>query len=43
VTTVCADERAYHPLHVEPYTPAARFPKKRAGPQFRPKLQIAAR
>src|SRR3954466_15607135 len=32
VTTVWADERLYYPLHAEPYTPAAHFPKKRADP-----------
>jgi SRSO17 transposase len=42
VTTVWADERVYYPLHAEPYTPAARLPKKRADPDFRTKLQIAA-
>jgi SRSO17 transposase len=42
VTTVWADERVYYPLHAEPYTPAAGFPKKRADPDFRTKLQIAA-
>jgi SRSO17 transposase len=30
VTTVWADERVYYPLHAEPYTPAAHFPKKQA-------------
>jgi hypothetical protein len=42
VTTVWADERVYYPLHAEPYTPAARFPRKQADPEFRTKLQIAA-
>jgi SRSO17 transposase len=42
VTTVWADERVYYPLHAEPYTPASRFPGKRADPGFRTKLQIAA-
>src|SRR5213078_1513002 len=42
VTTVWADERVYYPLHAEPYTPAAHFPKKQADPEFRTKLQIAA-
>ena len=39
VTTVCADERVYYPLHAEPYTPASRLPKKQADPEFRTKLQ----
>jgi hypothetical protein len=42
VTTVWADERVYYPLHAEPYTPASRFPGKKADPEFRTKLQIAA-
>ena len=42
VTTVWADERVYHPLHAEPYTPASHFAKKQADPGFRTKLQIAA-
>ena len=42
VTTVWADERVYYPLHAEPYTPASHFPRKRADPDFRTKLQIAA-
>src|SRR3954454_18440873 len=42
VTTVWADERLYYPLHAEPYTPAARFPRKQADPGFRTKVQIAA-
>jgi hypothetical protein len=42
VATVWADERVYYPLHAEPYTPAPHFAKKRADPDFRTKLQIAA-
>jgi SRSO17 transposase len=42
VTTVWADERVYYPLHAEPYTPASRFLGKKADPEFRTKLQIAA-
>src|SRR3954463_8669383 len=42
VTTVWADERLYYPLHAVPYTPASHFAKKRADPDFRTKLQIAA-
>ncbi|GIG91108.1 IS701 family transposase [Plantactinospora endophytica] len=42
VSTMWADERLYYPLHAEPYTPASRFAKKRADPDFRTKLQIAA-
>jgi SRSO17 transposase len=34
-------ERVYYRLHAEPYTPAARFPRKQADPEFRTKLQIA--
>ena len=39
--SVWADERVYHPLHVEPYTPAKRLKKGRSDPAFRTKPQIA--
>ena len=42
MTTVWADDQVYYPLHAEPYTPPARFPRKQADPEFRTKLQIAA-
>jgi SRSO17 transposase len=38
---VWADERIYHPLDVEPYTPAKRLKKGRSDPAFRTKPQIA--
>jgi hypothetical protein len=41
VSSVWADERVYHPLHVEPYTPAKRLGKGRSDPTFRTKPQIA--
>lgn len=41
VTSLWADERLYYPLHVEPYTPAARLPKGKADPAFRTKPTIA--
>ena len=41
VSSVWADERIYHPLHVEPYTPAKRLEKGRSDPAFRTKPQIA--
>jgi hypothetical protein len=41
VSSVWADERVYHPLHVEPYTPAKRLEKGRSYPAFRTKPQIA--
>jgi DDE superfamily endonuclease len=41
VSSVWADERVYHPLHVEPYTPAKRLKKGRSDPAFRTKPQIA--
>jgi hypothetical protein len=41
VSSVWADERVYHPLHVEPYTPAKRLEKGRSDPAFRTKPQIA--
>jgi hypothetical protein len=41
VTSLWADERVYSPLHVKPYTPAARLPKGKADPDFRTKPQLA--
>jgi SRSO17 transposase len=41
VSSVWADERIYHPLDVEPYTPAKRLEKGRSDPAFRTKPQIA--
>jgi len=42
VSSVWAGEKVYHPLHVEPYTPAKRLAKGRSDPAFRTKPQIAA-
>jgi hypothetical protein len=42
VTSLWADERVYWPVHVQPYTPAARLPKGRRDPGFRTKPQQAA-
>ncbi|WP_345006464.1 IS701 family transposase, partial [Streptosporangium album] len=41
VTTLWADERIYHPLHVVPYTPAGRLPRGRSDPAFYTKPQLA--
>ena len=41
VTSLWADERIYYPLHLRPYTPAARLPKGRADPDFHTKPQLA--
>jgi hypothetical protein len=41
VTSLWADERIYYPLHVKPYTPAARLPKGKADPEFRTKPRLA--
>ena len=41
VTTLWTDGRLYYPLHVEPYTPAARLPQGRHDTAFRTKPQIA--
>ena len=41
VTSLWADERVYYPLHVRPYTPAARLPRGKADPDFRTKPQLA--
>ncbi len=42
VSSVWADENVYHPLHVEPYTPAKRLEKANSDPAFRTKPEIAA-
>jgi SRSO17 transposase len=42
VTSLWASERVYWPVHVRPYTPAARLPKGRRDPGFRTKPQQAA-
>jgi hypothetical protein len=42
VSSVWADEKAYHPLDVEPYTPAKRLSGGRSDPAFRTKPEIAA-
>lgn len=41
VTSLWADERHYHPLHVIPYTPAARLADGKRDAAFRTKPQIA--
>jgi hypothetical protein len=41
VSSVWADEKVYHPLDVEPYTPAKRLKKGKSDPAFRTKPQIA--
>jgi SRSO17 transposase len=41
VTSLWADERHYYPLHVEPYTPAARLAGGKQDAAFRTKPQIA--
>jgi hypothetical protein len=41
VTSLWADERVYYPLHVRPYTPAARLPKGKTDPAFRTKPRLA--
>src|SRR5215471_3366358 len=41
VTSLWADARVYYPLHLRPYTPAARRPKGKADPAFRTKPQLA--
>jgi DDE superfamily endonuclease len=41
VSSLWADPSIYYPLHVAPYTPAARLPKGKADPAFRTKPQIA--
>jgi hypothetical protein len=41
VTSLWADERVYFPLHVRPYTPAARLPRGKADPAFRTKPRLA--
>lgn len=41
VTSLWADEGAYYPLEVEPYTPAHHFEGGKNDPEFRTKLKIA--
>jgi len=41
VTSVWADSQRYYPLHLCPYTPAARLPQGRSDPTFKTKPQIA--
>ncbi len=41
VTSLWADERHYYPLHVEPYTPAARLVQGKRDVAFRTKPRIA--
>jgi len=41
VSSLWADEGVYYPIDVEPYTPAHHFPKGKADPAFRTKLQLA--
>ncbi len=41
VTSVWADEEVYYPLHVLPYTPAARLPGGKQDPALRTKPQLA--
>ena len=41
VSSLCADERVYYPLEVEPYTPKHHFEKGKSDPRFRTKLKIA--
>src|SRR5258706_14239858 len=41
VTSLWADQRVYYPLHVRPYTPAARLAGGKQHPAFRTKPQLA--
>jgi hypothetical protein len=41
VTSVWADAQRYYPLHLHPYTPAARLPKGKSDPAFKTKPQLA--
>ena len=41
VTSLWADERAHYPLHLVPYTPAARLPRGKKDPALRTKPQLA--
>jgi hypothetical protein len=41
VTSLWADQRLYYPLHVRPYTPAARLAGGKQHPAFRTKPQLA--
>ena len=43
VTSLWADEGAYYPLEIEPYTPAHHFEGGKNDPKFRTKLNIALR
>lgn len=42
VSSIWADEKTYHPLHIEPYTPSKRLARGKSDPAFRTKPQIAA-
>jgi SRSO17 transposase len=42
VSSLLADEEAYYPLEVEPYTPAHHFGGGKTDPAFRTKLKIAS-
>jgi SRSO17 transposase len=41
VTSLWADQQVYYPLHVRPYTPAARLARGKQDPAFRTKPQLA--
>lgn len=41
VSSLWADEKAYHPLHVEPYTPAKPLERGNGDPAFPTKPEIA--
>jgi len=41
VTSLWADEHVHYPLHVVPYTPAARLPRGKKDPALRTKPQLA--
>lgn len=41
VTTLCANEQRYYPLHVAPYTPESRLPGGKKDPAFHSKPQLA--
>jgi SRSO17 transposase len=41
VTTLCANEQRYYPLHVAPYTPESRLPEGKKDPAFHSKPQLA--
>jgi hypothetical protein len=42
VSSLLADERVYHPVHFEPYTPSHHFEGGKHDPRFRTKLKIAS-